>query len=413
MVCPRFPPGQASQRTVNRISIQIVRVLAISFFVGASACGSSTANEGYFDQCEPEESPAECYAKRRDPESAQVKMAGDIALRYINDHPVEEELWDWRSGVLMYGLAELYRVTRDESLHDYYQAWMDYRIEEGYQIVWSDSCPPAITAISLLGEAPSDEYQQVVHEVLHYLDEVAPRTDEGGISHNGILGNRPSVWVDSLFMFGMVLNRWGELADPSRLDMESEQIQIFAELLQDENGFLRHAKDWPGYDESVYWARGNSWVVASLSDYLRIRVEREENDLEVELPFRKHVEAIVGAQDVETGLWQTVMSHPDETENYLETSASALFAYGIARAYRYGVLGDEELAVAQKAIEGVKQMIRIDDDGPVVTGVSLATDPWSLEEYLGVPVADDVNYGVGAVILALIETSGLPDPERD
>jgi unsaturated rhamnogalacturonyl hydrolase len=214
-------------------------------------------------------------------------------------------------------------------------------------------------------------------------------------------------------MFGMVLNRWGELADPSRLDMESEQIQIFAELLQDENGFLRHAKDWPGYDESVYWARGNSWVVASLSDYLRIRVEREENDLEVELPFRKHVEAIVGAQDVETGLWQTVMSHPDETENYLETSASALFAYGIARAYRYGVLGDEELAVAQKAIEGVKQMIRIDDDGPVVTGVSLATDPWSLEEYLGVPVADDVNYGVGAVILALIETSGLPDPERD
>jgi unsaturated rhamnogalacturonyl hydrolase len=425
---------------VNRISIQIVRVIATSLLVGVSACGSGTADEGYFDQCEPEVSPAECYAKRRDPESAQVKMAGDIALRYISNHPAEEELWDWRSGVLMYGLAELYRVTGDKSLHDYYQAWMDYRIEEGYQIVWSDSCPPAITAISLLHEGPSDSYQQVVDDVLHYLDakvcefdssvsctadadclepagggqciDVAPRTDEGGISHNGNLG-KTSIWVDSLFMFGMVLNRWGEFADPSRLDMESEQIQIFAEVLQDESGFMRHAQDWPRYDESVYWARGNSWVVASLSDYLRIRVEREEKDLEVERPFRKHVEAIVGVQDVETGLWQTVMSHPDEAENYLETSGSALFAYGIARAYRYGVLGDEELAVAQKALEGVQQMIRIDDDGPVVTGVSLATDPWSLEEYLSVPVADDVNYGVGAVILALIETSGLPDPERD
>lgn len=29
--------------------------------------------------------------------------------------------------------------------------------------------------------------------------------------------------------------------------------------------------------------------------------------------------------------------------------------------------------------------------------------------YLEVPVQDDVNYGIGAAILALIETSGLPE----
>ena len=55
----------------------------------------------------------------------------------------------------------------------------------------------------------------------------------------------------------------------------------------------------------------------------------------------------------------------------------------------------------------MEDRIRMDDDGPVVTGVSLATDPWSFEEYASVPLGDDVNYGVGAVILALIETSGL------
>jgi unsaturated rhamnogalacturonyl hydrolase len=54
-------------------------------------------------------------------------------------------------------------------------------------------------------------------------------------------------------------------------------------------------------------------------------------------------------------------------------------------------------------------MIVDDGDGPVVTGVSTATDPWSLQEYLDVAVEDDVNYGVGAAILALIETSGLPE----
>jgi unsaturated rhamnogalacturonyl hydrolase len=343
-------------------------------------------------------------------------MATDIALRYIDTHPYENEQWDWRSGVLMHGLAELYLVTGDQRLHDYYQSWLDYRIDQGYQLVWSDSCPPAITAVALLNEAPSDDYQRVVDDTLEYLDVTAPRTEEGGISHNGILG-KTSVWLDSLFMFGMVLNRWGEIeGNEARLDMMSEQIQIFADVLQDDNGFMRHAQDWPGYDESVYWARGNSWVVAALADYLRIRLEHDQTDLEVEQIFREHVRAIIGAQDEGTGRWLTVMSHPDEADNYLETSASALFAYGIARAYRFGLLGDAERNVATKAIEGVKQMVVDEGDGPVVTGVSTATDPWPLRSptggedgYLDVPVEDDVNYGVGAVILALIETSGLPE----
>lgn len=385
---------------MKRFSIQAVLALCVGLFLSAAISSCGTSDDTY----DP------------DPESDEVATATAIALRYIDSHPYEDEIWDWKSGVLMHALAELYLVTEDQRLHDYYQSWLDYRIEQGYQMLWSDSCPPAITAVALLREAPNDDYQRVVDDTLEYLDETAPRTDEGGISHNGILGNRPSVWLDSLFMFGMVLNRWGELADSERLDMESEQIRIFAKVLQDDNGFMRHAQDWPGYDESVYWARGNSWVVVSLADYLRIRVERDEADREVEQIFRDHVRAIIGAQDAETGRWLTVMSHPDEPDNYLETSASALFTYGIARAYRYGLLGDAEREVARKAIEGVKQMIVDDGNGPVVTGVSTATDPWPLRSptggedgYLDVRVEDDVNYGVGAVILALIETSGLPE----
>lgn len=383
----------------------IVRAVGLGLLLAAAACGSSTTTS-YFDACDSSVTPAECYATRRDPTSDQVALAGAIALRYIGDHPPEEELWDWRSGVLMYGLTELYRVNGDERLRAYYKAWLDHHIAQGYDLVWSDSCPPAITAVALYAETSTEAYRQVIDDTLYYLDEVAPRTDEGGISHNGILGNRPSVWLDSLFMFGMVLNRWGELAEPARLDMHSEQIRIIAGALQDENGFMRHAQNWPGYDESLYWARGNGWVVASLSDYLRIRVERDESDPEVEQIFSIHVAAILGAQDAETGMWWSIMNRPGEI--YRETSASALFAYGMARAYRYGIVGEQEREAALLAMEGVEDMIRIDDDGPVVTGVSLATDPWSFEEYAAVPVADDVNYGVGAVILALLETSGLP-----
>ena len=94
---------------------------------------------------------------------------------------------------------------------------------------------------------------------------------------------------------------------------------------------------------------------------------------------------------------------------YLETSAAALFAYGMARGYRYGFLDDSVLPVIAKAMDGVTSRILYDDqDRPVVTGVSGPTSADLAEEYAKIEQVDDLGYGIGAVILALIETSGLP-----
>lgn len=54
-------------------------------------------------------------------------------------------------------------------------------------------------------------------------------------------------------------------------------------------------------------------------------------------------------------------------------------------------------------------MIPDEQGRPVVTEISEGTEPSTYERYT-LPVReleDDRNYGVGAVILALIETSGL------
>lgn len=394
---------------MNRIPMLIVRVLGISLLMGAAYC-TCTATYNYYDQCDSAVPAAECYAERRAPESTQVQLATDIAHRFMDEHPAEEQIWDWGPGVLMFGLTELYRVTEDERLREYYSAWLDHHVQEGYDIVWSDSCPPAVTAVALLAETSTDEYQQVVDDVLYYLEEEAPRTEDGGISHGGFLGNTPSIWVDSMFMFGMVLNRWGELSgESSYLDLMSEQIGIFAPRLQHENGLMQHAYGWPGdVDDDIYWNRGNSWVTASLSDYLRVRLLRGESDPVAEKMFRDQVRGALELQDSETGLWWTIMNRPDEI--YQETSGPALFAYGIARAYRYGILGEQELAAALRAVEGVKErIVRDEQNRPFVTDISFGTDPTDFETYASVPLGDDVHYGVGATILALIETSGLAE----
>jgi unsaturated rhamnogalacturonyl hydrolase len=378
----------------------------ISVLLTSQALGCSNGSTTYFDACDEPVTADECYSLRRDPSSEQVGLATDIALRYVDEHPVEREEWDWTSGVLMFALTELYRVTRNEAIHEYYQAWLDFHIEEGYRIFWSDSCPPALTALALLKERENADYQQVVDDVLQYL-QAAPRIEEGGISHLGVI-DILSIWVDSLFMFGMVLTRHGELADdPDALALMSEQLSIFSELLQHENGLLVHAYGWPeDFDDDIYWGRGNGWVVASLADYLRVRFLRNEADPEALEMFQSQVEGVLATQDAVAGMWWTVMNRPGET--YLETSATALLAYGMARAYRYGLLGHQELDAAKRAVEAVKGAVRTDEQGrPYVTGISGPTGVSTFEGYAGIPVEDDLNYGVGATILALIETSGL------
>ncbi len=210
-------------------------------------------------------------------------------------------------------------------------------------------------------------------------------------------------------MFGQVLIRKGEAwNDPAALDLYGSQYRIFANHLQDPaTGWFVHAYQWSGaQDPDVFWGRGNGWAVATAADYLRVRGARGEVDAEVQASFLRLVQAVTSAQDPATGLFWTVLNRPGET--YLETSATALFAVGLARARRAGVLDATALDPLHRAMAGVRARIVNDPQGrPVVTGISGPTSVGQFKDYAAVPLKDDVHYGVGAVILALIEVSGL------
>jgi unsaturated rhamnogalacturonyl hydrolase len=95
-------------------------------------------------------------------------------------------------------------------------------------------------------------------------------------------------------------------------------------------------------------------------------------------------------------------------ESYLETSAAALFAYGMARGYRYGFVDASVLPSIEAAMRGVTARIVVDPEGvPTVTGVSGPTSVGTFDYYATLATRDDVAYGIGAVLLALTETSGL------
>lgn len=380
----------------------------------AAGCGDDApAERAPFDQCEPGVAPdAACFAERRAPDSADMALARAIADKVLEDHDPAEQLWDWGESVLMQGLLAVHRVTGDARYLDHARAWIDAHVDAGYSIRTSDTCAPAAVAAALYGETGDARYRAVVEDALDYLFERALRTEAGAINHLGDLeALGVTVWVDSLFMFGNVLLRWHELTgDAAALAELAEQLRLFGDLLQDDPGpgFYFHARPWLlPQDEGVYWARGNAWVTASGYDYLRVLVNAGRDDAEVRGDLERQVAAVVAAQDEESGLWWSVINRPGEI--YLETSASALFAYGLARAWRYGLAPDATLDVVRAARAGVIAMIGEDAAGrPVIEGISGPTTAGDFDNYAGVPLTPDISYGVGAVLLMLTEVSGLP-----
>ncbi|MEZ4267732.1 MAG: glycoside hydrolase family 88 protein [Myxococcota bacterium] len=363
-----------------------------------------------FDQCIDGQAPdAACWASVRAPKSDTLALARRIADAALSRAAPETLAWDWGEAVLMLGIWEVHRVTGIARYGAYVRAWLDHHIEVGYEMWSSDSCAPAALAVAILRQGEDPRYRKVVDDALVYLREKALRTPEGGLNHLGVqsvLG--VSLWADSLFMFGNVLTGWGEVSgDAEPLREYAEQYGIFASLMQEASGFFKHAahSEFPQEDD-VYWGRANGWIVAAAYDHLRVRRNRGERLPEMEASAKRLVDAALASQDAATGLWWTVPNRPGET--YLETSASALFAFGMARGYRYGWLDATVLPSIERAMAGVRERIVSGDDGrPVITGTSGPTNVGPFDYYASVKVADDISYGVGAVLLALVETAGL------
>ena len=149
------------------------------------------------------------------------------------------------------------------------------------------------------------------------------------------------------------------------------------------------------------WGRGNCWVTVAIPDFIEMLDLPETDGLRLFLvdSLRQQVDALVAHQDAQTGLWHTLLVDPS---SYLEASATAGFAYGIAKALRMRLLPREQRYVdaARRAMEGV--MANISEQGELLNtsfGTPVFNDP---EEYKKIPLTS-MPYGQSLALLALTE----------
>ena len=238
------------------------------------------------------------------------------------------------------------------------------------------------------------EEKAVVERIANWVVSKQDRLPDGTLwrpkSMNGTL------WPDDLYMGGVFLVRWGIYNhDPKFIDDAAQQIIHQAALEADADGLWFHGYFVSEKKHAPFkWGRGNGWVTVTLVE--TISAMAETNPLRAKLIeiLKNQIEGLKKVQAPD-GMWRQVLDKPELWE---ETSCTAMFAYGIARAANRGWIDASNMAVARKAFAGIAKNVTADG---VVKGTCQGTNiGQDLDFYIKRPQPDDDMHGRGPVLLA-------------
>lgn len=142
-----------------------------------------------------------------------------------------------------------------------------------------------------------------------------------------------------------------------------------------------HADTWAGlngktkpytFHSAAYWGRANAWYLMALVDVLEAMKNAGQENTTNYTTLKQHLAdlaaGIAAHQDAKTGGWYQVMDDPSfkatsyngkssTATNYIETSATAIFAAAYFKAVRCGLLESttqyDYKTIAKKAFEGL------------------------------------------------------------
>ena len=337
---------------------------------------------------------------------ASLDNARTLTREWIERDPVM--FWSWGEFVLLYGFWKLHEITGDAAVPVYVSNFLDENLYF-YTPIASDFFSPATLVLLSCEKSGAEDYCGSRNGFDDYF--AAVKREEGAIVHlTGVPGQDRQVWVDSLFMDGAYLiERGRETGDPGWYAEAASQFVRFDRILSDPaTGLLNHGFDFATgrmmNDPGVFWARGNAWYLASLGNLLTVLPPDHPDRAGLEALWRKRVESILPRQN-EDGSWNTLLL--EIAGNYAETSATALFAFGLATGLEAGLTDAGAREAVFQALDYLNGIIYESGGRHFLPDTSGGTSPGTAEYYLSIPRVINQNYGIGAYILAAIETARL------
>lgn len=330
--------------------------------------------------------------------------------------------WHYHQGVFLESMRQLKEIVGGDDYLTYIKGYVDHNIDENGNFLWNRKELDAIQAGLLLFELDErykeeDTRYRVASQKLRRMFPTLNRTSDGGFWHKD--GYPYQMWLDGLYMGGVfAMNYAKAYNEPELMDMVLEQERLMRKhTLDHETGLYHHAWDeskvQPWADSETgkspeFWGRAIGWYGITYNEILDFLPEAHESRAELETALKNLAESLVQYQDEKTGLWYQVVDKTDRSDNWIETSCSALFIYTIARAIRNGHLDESYKEQAIKGYRGLLERMEFNEEGHfIMPEICIGTGVGDYEHYINRPKTANDLHGVGSFVLCSIEMQHL------
>lgn len=349
--------------------------------------------------------------------------------------------WSYVMGIEMEGMLDTYEHYKEgnNAILDYLKEYPAKMIDEKgnitgykYEDFNLDNVRTAKFILRMHNLFPTRGTEKALKTLFKQLQN-QPRTKEGVYWHKAIYANQ--VWLDGIFMgLPFYCNYAVQTMKPKKAekylnDAVDQMVKTDYRTYDEKTQLWKHAWDethqqfWANKEDGKSqhcWARALGWYVMAMTECLDAMPENYARRQEVIDLLNKAMKSVVKYQDKKTGVWYDVLDVKSD-KNYLESTASSMFAYVLLKGYRKGYLSEEYLKAGVKAYNGIlKQFIKVNTDKTIsltrccaVSGLGPGPGPYvkkpnykrdgSFEYYMSEPIRDNDAKGVGPFIWASLE----------
>jgi rhamnogalacturonyl hydrolase YesR len=236
----------------------------------------------------------------------------------------------------------------------------------------------------------------IIQAHINYITNREFRFPDGTLARNRPQPN--SIWLDDLFMSVPALAQMGKLTGEKKYydDAVKQVLQFSDRMFNKEKGLFMHG--WIlGMNEhpQFHWARANGWAVMTMVELLEVLPENHEGRARVTDILRMHIRGLANYQSPK-GFWHQLI---DRNDSYLETSATAIYVFSIARAINRGYI-DPKVYGPMVCLAWNAVASKVNGQGQVegtCVGTGMGFDP---AFYCYRPVNVYAAHGYGPVLLA-------------
>ena len=342
--------------------------------------------------------------------SKPVKTAGiDSRVNEFND-------WTYPMGVVLAAMIHISDVTGDASYQAYAIKNFDFIFDHldyfkrqaaafgpqrlGFRRLIEmrelDDCGAIGAAlVKAYAKKPDPRYRAGIDLVDTHISTRQPRLADGTLARSR--PQKVSLWIDDAYMSIPFLAQMGKLTGQRKYfdDAARQVIGTADRLLDRTTGLYDHA--WfenNAMDPRVYWGRGAGWSLMATAELLSVLPEDHPDRAKVLAIYQRAVQGVTQVQGA-TGLWHQLL---DKTDSYLETSASAMFTFAIARGVNRGWLAPTYAPVAQTGWQAVAR--RVHPDGQIEGICVSTTAAYDAVYYYNRPTDLKAMQGYGPVLMA-------------